>query len=128
MLSRASPFESSLHLFNGNKLTLNDIIKAHLPNAQFAFLAACHTAEKSESKLHDEILHRAGAMQSSGFRSVIGTLWEMKDKDGPDVAQLFYEELLKGDESMDKKYTKAAASARSHILGAHWTGAGEVAS
>ncbi|KAF4565503.1 hypothetical protein EYR36_002074 [Pleurotus pulmonarius] len=111
-VSSASPFESSLHLFNGNKLTLNDIIKAHLPNAQFAFLAACHTAEQNESELHDEILHLAGAMQFSGFRSVIGTLWEMKDKDGPDVAQMFYEELLKGDESMDKKYTRAASALR----------------
>ena len=36
-----------------------------MPNAKFAFLAACHTAEQNPevTGLQDEILHLAGAMQ-----------------------------------------------------------------
>lgn len=87
------PFESSLHLHGGDRLTLNDIIKAYLPSAQFAFLAACHTAEQG-SRLQDEVLHLAAAMQFSGFQSVIGTMWAMRDSDGPEVAREFYKRML----------------------------------
>ncbi|KAL0948525.1 hypothetical protein HGRIS_011085 [Hohenbuehelia grisea] len=80
-VSQESPFDSSLPLADA-PISLNDIMKAHLPYAKFAFLAACHTAEQSAEALHDETLHLAAAMQSSGFRSVVGTMWEMEDKDG----------------------------------------------
>lgn len=66
-----NPFDSSLVLYSGSKLSLNNIIKAHLPDTQFAFLAACHTAELNRGNvLQDEVLHLAAAMQFSGFRSV----------------------------------------------------------
>lgn len=90
-----SPFESSMHLYGGDTLSLNDIIKAQLPDAQFAFLAACHTAEQSDIGLQDEILHLAAAMQFSGFRGVVGTMWAMKDRDGPSMAEKFYSEMLR---------------------------------
>ncbi|KAF4568143.1 hypothetical protein EYR40_010461 [Pleurotus pulmonarius] len=115
-VSPTSPFESSLHLGNKTRLTLNDIITAHLPDAQFAFLAACHTAEQSVSELPDVILHLASAMQFSGFQSVIGTLWEMKDKDGPFVAEQFYKRMLEGDDSMDERHKKAAGALRDATL------------
>ena len=105
--SASNPFDSSLHLHEED-LSLHDIIKAHLPNARFAFLAACHTAEQSISGLQDEILHLASAMQISGFRSVVGTMWAMEDEDGPELAKRFYEEMLKGDSDTGTRHTRAA--------------------
>ena len=96
-----------MHL-HGGSLSLNDIIKAQLPDARFAFLAACHTAEQNSTGLLDEILHLASAMQCSGFRSVVGTMWAMKDEDGPDVAARFYEEMLEGEGHDGGRHKRAA--------------------
>lgn len=104
----ASPFDSSLHLYDGDTLSLNDIIKARLPDAKFAFLAACHTAEQDSSGLMDEVLHLSGAMQFSGFRSVVGTMWAMVDDDGPYVAKKFYDDILRGNGDAGVRHTGAA--------------------
>ena len=80
----------------------------YLQDAKFAFLAACHTAEQSEIGLRDEVLHLAGAMQSSGFRSVVGTMWVMTDEDGPNIARMFYKEMLKGKMSARERHARAA--------------------
>lgn len=78
---------------------------AHLPNAELAFLAACHSAASatagesqaasgsslmSSNEAPDEVLSLASAVQFCGFRSVVGTLWTMADADGPELAQRFY--------------------------------------
>ena len=42
----------------------------------------------------DEGLHLAAAMQYSGFRSVVGTMWAMADEDGRDLAENFYKMLF----------------------------------
>ncbi|KAF9255090.1 hypothetical protein L218DRAFT_884867, partial [Marasmius fiardii PR-910] len=81
------PFDSFLHLFGEDKLTMGDIIKMNHSNASFAFLAACYSAEQNPAGLSDEMLHLAGAMLFSGFQSVVGTIWEMVDKDGPKVTK-----------------------------------------
>ncbi|KAF4568161.1 hypothetical protein EYR40_010442 [Pleurotus pulmonarius] len=116
-ISATSPFDSSLHLFEGDRLSLNDIITAHLPDAQFAFLAACHSAEQivSGPDAPEVVLHLASAMQFSGFRSVIGTLWEMRDEDGPYVAKRFYEKMLEGQDHPEMRYKKAAGALASVI-------------
>ncbi|KAL0959563.1 hypothetical protein HGRIS_011273 [Hohenbuehelia grisea] len=101
------PFDSCLRLHD-KPLTLNDIIKSHLPNGQFAFLAACHTAEHDPSAPQDEVLHFAAAMQFSGFRSVVGTMWEMVDEDGPDIAKVLYEEMLADETDNDERHTRTA--------------------
>jgi len=69
---------------------LLDIVRSRLPDAEFAFLAACHTAELTEESIADEGLHLTGAVQYCGFRSVVGTMWAMADIDGPDLAGSFY--------------------------------------
>lgn len=94
-----NPFESYLHLYDGSKLTLKEIIKLHMTDGKFAFVAACHSAAQSRHKstLRDEVLHLAGAMQVSGFRSVVGTMWQMEDTDGPVMAENFYKEIFKAD-------------------------------
>lgn len=79
----SSPFDLSLHLHDGDKLSPTILSRRVFLTPKFAFLAACHTAEQTQTGLTDEILHLAGVMQSNGFRSVVGTMWTMVDKDGP---------------------------------------------
>ena len=49
-------------------------------------------------------------MQYSGFRSVIGTMWEMADEDGQYLAKCFYESMLSND-GHEKPYYERSAKA-----------------
>ncbi|PSR73839.1 hypothetical protein PHLCEN_2v10337 [Hermanssonia centrifuga] len=69
-------------------------MQAKLSNAELAFLAACHSAA-AESKAPNEVLSLAAAMQFCGFKSIVGTLWTMDDKDGPVLAEAFYKHMLR---------------------------------
>ena len=92
-LETDKPFDASLALHKEN-LTLLAIVRSQLPAAEFAFLAACHTAELTEGSVADEGLHLAAAMQYCGFRSVVGTMWAMADTDGADLSQHFYKAIF----------------------------------
>jgi CHAT domain-containing protein len=94
VLQSSLPFDSSFLLQPNIHLTLLRIAKSHLPNAELAFLAACHTAELAEDGTPDEVLHLTAAMQFSGFRSVIGTMWAMLDEDGKDLSEHFYSKMF----------------------------------
>ncbi|KAG2143402.1 CHAT domain-containing protein [Suillus bovinus] len=89
-------------------LTLLDIMEKDIPHAEFAFLSACHTAVGDE-ETPDEVIHLAAGLQFSGFKSVIGTLWQVDDAVAKHVVKAFYtsmfEQVKKGGE-MD--CTKAA--------------------
>ena len=89
------PFQSSFRLHNYNHLTLIDLIQAQLPNAELAFLSACHTAAGDLDGTPDEVIHLAAALQFCGFRSVVGTLWAMEDVDGCEVAEYFYRHMFR---------------------------------
>ncbi|EJC99004.1 uncharacterized protein FOMMEDRAFT_113608 [Fomitiporia mediterranea MF3/22] len=106
----SKPFDSAFKLSDCG-LTLLDIVQANLPNAEFAFLSACHTAEQPHDGMHDEVLHLAAAMQFSGFRSVIGSMWELLDVDGPFFAKVVYEHMCSCKES-EATYKRAAAGLR----------------
>ena len=93
-LETGKPFDAFFQLFNGSRLTLLEIIRSPLPTAEFAFLSACHTAEITEESIANEGLHLAAAVQYSGFRSVVGTMWAMADIDGPIIAESFYESVF----------------------------------
>ncbi|EJD06607.1 TPR-like protein [Fomitiporia mediterranea MF3/22] len=108
------PFDSSFKLADRG-LTLLDIIQSNVPNAEFAFLSACHTAELSHSGVHDEALHLSAAMQFSGFRSVIGTMWELYDEDGPLFARVVYEYMNDCNEG-ELRYKRAAGGLRKAAL------------
>ena len=90
ILETGKPFDASFKLHEGQRLTLLDIIRSRLPSAEFAFLSACHTAELTEESIVDEGLHLSAAVQYSGFRSVVGTMWAMADIDGQVLAKHFY--------------------------------------
>ena len=93
-LEDGKPFEAGFELHGGERLTLLEIVRSHLPIGEFAFLSACHTAEVTEGSASDEGLHLAAAVQYCGFRSVVGTMWAMVDEDGQDLAEYFYKALF----------------------------------
>jgi len=94
LLEDGKPFEASFKLHQDQRLTLLEIIRSQLPSAEFAFLSACHTAELTEESIADEGLHLSAAVQYSGFRSIVGTMWAMADIDGPVVAKYFYSSVF----------------------------------
>jgi CHAT domain-containing protein/tetratricopeptide (TPR) repeat protein len=93
-LEAGKPFEAGFELHGHERLTLLEIVRSHLPTAEFAFLSACHTAEVTEGSAAEEGLHLAAAVQYCGFRSVVGTMWAMVDEDGQDLAENFYKALF----------------------------------
>ena len=90
----SQPFHASFQLHGGSRLTLLNLIQARLPNAELAFLLACHSAAGDLTTL-DETIHLAAALQFCGFRSVVGTLWAMEDKDGPTISKEFYKYMFR---------------------------------
>ena len=111
-LHAGKPFEAGFELHGGSRLTLLDIVRSHLPAAEFAFLSACHTAEMTEGSIMDEGLHLAAAVQYCGFRSVVGTMWAMADVDGGDLAKNFYRALFSNSkQDQGKPYHERSAKA-----------------
>jgi CHAT domain-containing protein len=82
------PTKSALLLYDGH-LTLEEIIKLSLPEAEFAFLSACQTTAGDE-RLSEEAVHIAGGMLLAGYRSVVATMWSIQDDLAPEVADEFY--------------------------------------
>jgi tetratricopeptide (TPR) repeat protein len=116
ILESGRPFDSSFKLYNGKRLSLLDIIRSQLPHAEFAFLAACHTAEMTDESPSDETLHLAAAMQYCGFRSVVGTMWAMADTDGRDLAENFYRSLFSGRREGVHYYERTAEALRDAVV------------
>lgn len=88
------PPKSCLQLYGGS-LELETILRMSLPNAEVVFLAACQTA-MGDATLVNESFHLAGGFITAGFRGAIGTLWSMRDSDGPRVAETVYTHLFSG--------------------------------
>ena len=112
VLETGKPFDASFKLHQGSRLTLLDIVRSRLPDAEFAFLSCCHAAEITENSVVDEALHLTAAMQYCGFRSVVGTMWEMADVDGRDLAKTFYKSLFSGQETGIPYYERSAGALR----------------
>ena len=104
----SQPFHASFELHDDHRLTLLDLIPVELPNAEFAFLAACHTAA-GDSGTPDETIHLAAALQFCGFQSVVGTLWATADKAGPIISKEFYKYMFRnpGNEAHVRDSAKA---------------------
>ncbi|KAG9037156.1 hypothetical protein FRB95_006710 [Tulasnella sp. JGI-2019a] len=105
------PFQSHFSLLTRNApLTLLDIIKTDLPEAELAFLSACHSAAGDKST-PDEAIHLAAGVLFAGFRSVIGTMWAMADEDRPTLAEEFYKYMFRnGPEAVDCREAARALS------------------
>ncbi|KAF8983331.1 CHAT domain-containing protein [Cyathus striatus] len=92
-----NPEKSSFHLQDGY-LSLSAIAKKPLPNAEFAFLSACQTS-MGEASLADEAVHLAAGMYTAGYRSVIATMWSIRDEYAPKIAKKVYAHMLGGKDS-----------------------------
>ncbi|KAG1728434.1 CHAT domain-containing protein [Suillus lakei] len=75
-------------------LTLLNIMDKDIPHAEFAFLSACHTAV-GDKETPDEVIHLAAGLQFSGFKSVVGTLWEVDDAVAKHVVEAFYKNMFR---------------------------------
>ncbi|KAG1725500.1 CHAT domain-containing protein [Suillus paluster] len=100
-------------------LTLLDIMENNAPQAEFAFLSACHTAVGDE-KTPDEVIHLAAGLQFSGFKSVIGTLWVVDDAVVKHIVKVFYEKMFtdskEGDHIMDCTKAASALNHATHVV------------
>ncbi|KAG2352096.1 CHAT domain-containing protein [Suillus spraguei] len=103
---RTQPYNSHF-VMRDEHLTLLDIMERDIPHAEFAFLSACHTAVGDETT-PDEVIHLAAGLQFSGFKSVIGTLWEVDDSVAKHVVKAFYENMFKDLKDGMMDCTKAA--------------------
>ncbi|KAH8103699.1 CHAT domain-containing protein [Phellopilus nigrolimitatus] len=114
-LNYEEPFLHAFQLFGKDRLTLLDIIQSNLPNAEFAFLSTDHSAGQTVGGAREEVLHLAAAMQFSGFRSVIATMWAMADDDGPFVAKEFYKRIFAEEDSPELGFKRSARALRETI-------------
>ncbi|MEV0538391.1 CHAT domain-containing protein [Nocardia salmonicida] len=81
-----------LHDHSSQPLDVRSLNKMRLPAADFAFLSACQTAVPA-AELVDETIHIASSFQLAGFRTVIGTLWPIRDEVGAAISEAFYAAL-----------------------------------
>ncbi|OCB91462.1 TPR-like protein [Sanghuangporus baumii] len=77
---------------------------------------ACHTAEQHPKVAMDEVLRLSSAMQFCGFRSVIGTMWQLLDRDGPFLTLVIYTYLIAELGEGEVRFKKAAAAVRDAAL------------
>ena len=82
------PADASLSAFllHDQPLTLADLADLHLRDTDLAYLAACQTAA-GDLRLLDEARHLAGALQLTGYRHVLATLWSISDAAAPVMAE-----------------------------------------
>jgi tetratricopeptide (TPR) repeat protein len=73
-------------------LSVADIAGAR-HGGEFAFLSACETAF-SLSDVIDEVVTLAAALQYSGWRHVIATLWAVGDRNAAFITRLVYDRLV----------------------------------
>ena len=97
-LKSERPFDTAFLLHGKDRLSLLDIVRSRLSGAEFAFLSVCHRAEWTDARTADEALHLTAALQHCGFRSAVGTLWEMNDSGGCDLSEHFYKRMFAEDE------------------------------
>lgn len=83
------PHLSGLGLFDG-LLTIDDLFHLDLPNADVAQLSACATVMPT-ADAPDEMTHLAATFQVAGFRSVVATLWPVRDLITAEFSQLLHD-------------------------------------
>ena len=87
------PLASGLYLHDG-RLELLEIMKQQIPNADLAFLSVSESS-KGDPKLSEEVVHLAAGMLAAGYRGVVGTMWSISDRHGPEFSTEFYQYLFK---------------------------------
>jgi hypothetical protein len=88
-LTNPSSSHLLLHDHQTRPLTVVDVARLNLDDADLAFLSACSTAQPG-TRLTDEAIQLASAFQLAGYRHVIGTLWPIGDQQAVDLADAIY--------------------------------------
>ncbi len=118
LTDRSDPSLSSLLLIDG-PLTVANLFETNLVQSHAASWPTYPPAERGRSSttaLIDEALHLISACQLSGFRHVIGTLWEVSDESCVKAATTTYEWMRRGslsDESVAEGLHRASRHLRS---------------
>jgi CHAT domain-containing protein len=88
---KTNPLKSHIGLHKGT-LELGTILQMDLSSAEFIFLSICDTFREitGGSDMGEVFI-------AAGFQGVVGTMWVMKDDDGPRVAKTFYTYLCAND-------------------------------
>jgi len=108
-----NPLKSGFHLHDGC-LELLEIIKQKYTVRKLAFLSACQTSTGAE-ELSEEAVHLAAGMLAAGYRSVVATMWSIKDHYGPVVAESFYKYLMeRGKASGQSRFDSSSAAHALH--------------
>ena len=94
--SESDPSESNLLLedWETKPLTVLDFVSLNIGSARFAYLSACHTSAMKNIRLLDESINLSAAIQLSGYPSVVGSLWQVKDSSSAEIARAVYEWIL----------------------------------
>ena len=100
-----------LHDHAEHPLTVADLSVLDLTDAELAYLSACATA-RTGFELPNEGLHLAGALQLAGYRHVVGTLWEVEDREARRIAEQVYAELGAPDPDADRAARAVHTAAR----------------
>lgn len=74
-------------------LTISQLMALRLDNPEFAFLSACETY-RGGTRVPDEAITLASAMQFAGYKHVIATLWPIFDLTGPEIARRVYNRIV----------------------------------
>ncbi|CAH0052259.1 unnamed protein product [Clonostachys solani] len=93
--SQMDPLQSSLLLedWKVSPLTVEKMMGVNVSSKPpfLAYLSACRTGQIKDKRSVDESIHLATAFQLAGFRHVVGTLWEVEDKECVAIARSTYE-------------------------------------
>jgi CHAT domain-containing protein len=71
----ADPLRSGFELSDG-RLTLEHLMRLHIPRGQLAYLSVCESAA-ADANQPDEAVNIANAMLYVGFKSIIATSWSV---------------------------------------------------
>ncbi|KAI0313037.1 CHAT domain-containing protein [Amylostereum chailletii] len=104
----------SAFILHDSRLELLSIMQRSFKHTELAFLSACQTATGDE-KLTEEAVHLAAGMLTAGYQSVVATMWSIKDKDAPVIAEEFYLRLMKDGGDGRSKVAYALHAAVKHL-------------
>jgi CHAT domain-containing protein len=111
-----SLYETAVILQGDERVTLHDVVGSRIPTTDLAVLAASHTAELTGKEKNVEGLHLAAAMHYCGFKSVVGTMWDMSSADEPQFSELFYAKLCSMGEKDGIPLGEKSAEALRHTV------------
>lgn len=72
--STTDPLSSGFILANGERLTIEGLLKYRLSNAHVAILSACHTASNDVER-PEKVVNISSALMFLGFSSILATKW-----------------------------------------------------